>query len=102
MLNKEVMSLKGVVKSDSSVKQNGYFVRGLQRKSRTSVKGKLFESSICFKGGSMVYFVRREDCWEKFPHRLIKGVKSWVYKKYISISMRSFRKTKNKAIKAYV
>ena len=29
MLNKEVVSLEGIVKSDSSVEQKVYFVRGL-------------------------------------------------------------------------
>ena len=63
MLNKEVVSLKGVDKSDSSAEQRVYFVRGLQRKSRASIKGRLFEGSIGLRGGSIVYFVRREGCW---------------------------------------
>ena len=46
MSNKEVVSLKGVVKSDSSVEQRVYFVRELQRRSRASIKGRLFEGSI--------------------------------------------------------
>ena len=62
MDNKEVVSLEGVVKSDSSVEQRVYFVRGLQRKSRASIKGRLFEVSIALRGGSIVYFVRGEDC----------------------------------------
>ena len=62
MLNKEVVSLEGIIKSNSSVKQMVYFVRGLQRRSRASIKGRLFEGSIGHKGVSMVYFVRGEDC----------------------------------------
>ena len=39
MSNKEVVSFEGVVKSDSSVEQMVYFVRGLKRRSRASIKG---------------------------------------------------------------
>ena len=60
MSNKEVVSLEGVVKSDSSIEQMVYFVRGLQRKSQASIKGRMFEGSIDLRGGSMLYFV-----WEK-------------------------------------
>ena len=62
MSNKEIVNLEDVVKSDSSVEQRVYFVRELQRKSRALIKGKLFEGSIGLKVGSMVYFVRGEDC----------------------------------------
>ena len=58
MSNKEVMSLEGVVKNDSSVEQRVYFVRGLERRSRASIKRRLFEDSISLKGGYIVYFVR--------------------------------------------
>ena len=71
MLNKEVVSLEGVVKSDSSVEQRVYFVQGLQRGSRASIKGRLFEGSKGLGGGSIVYFVRGEDCWEGVPRWLI-------------------------------
>ena len=30
--------------------------------SRVSIKGRLFDGSIGLRGGSMVYFVRGEDC----------------------------------------
>ena len=44
------MSLEGVVKSDSSVEQKTYFVRGLQRRSQTSIKeSTLFEKTIVGK-----------------------------------------------------
>ena len=62
MFNKEVMSLEGVDKSDSSVEQNVYFVLGLQRRSQASIKGRLFEGFIGLMVDSMVYFVRGEDC----------------------------------------
>ena len=52
------MSLEGVIKSDSSVEQKVYFVQGLQRWSRASIKGRLFEGSIGLRGDSLVYFVR--------------------------------------------
>ena len=77
MSNKEVGSLKGVVKSDSSVEQKVYFVQGLQRKSQASIKGRLFEGSIgrreslwctLFEGRIV------EDYWEGIPHWLIKGM----------------------------
>ena len=71
MSKKEVVSLEGVVKSDSSVEQRVYFLRGLQRRSRASSKGRLFEGSIGLNGGSVVYFVRGEDCWEGVPQWLI-------------------------------
>ena len=29
--------------------------------------GRLFEDSIGLRGGSMVYFVRGENCWERDP-----------------------------------
>ena len=74
MSNKEVMSLDGVVKSDSSVEQRVYFVQGLQRRSRASIKGRLFEGSTGLRGGSIVYFVQGEDCWEGVPRWLIKGI----------------------------
>ena len=67
MSNKEVLSLKGVVKSDSSVEQRVYIVRGLQKRSRALIKGRLFESFIGLRGGSMVYFVQGEDCWVRSP-----------------------------------
>ena len=67
MSNKEVVSLEGVVKSDLIVEQKVYFVRGLQRRSQVSIKGRLFEGFIGLRGGSMVYFVRGEDCWERCP-----------------------------------
>ena len=35
---------------------------GSREKSRTSIKGRLFEGSIGLWGGSIVYFVRGEDC----------------------------------------
>ena len=73
MSNKEVVSLEGIVKSDSSVEQMVYFVRRLQRKrSRDSIKGRLFESHIGFRGGSIMYLVRGEDCWER-SYRPSKG-----------------------------
>ena len=46
MSNKEVVRLESVVKIDSSVEQMVYFVQGLQRRSRASTKGRLFEGSI--------------------------------------------------------
>ena len=61
MSNKEVVSLEDVVKSYSSVEQMVKFVRGLQRRSRASIKGRLFEGSIDLRGGSMMYFARGED-----------------------------------------
>ena len=64
MSNIEVVSLEGIVKSDSSVEQRVYFVRGLQRRSRASIKGRLFKGSIGLRGGSIVYFVRGKDCRE--------------------------------------
>ena len=45
------MSLKGVVKGDSSV-EKGYT---------------LFEGSIGLRKDTVVYFVRGEDCWEGVP-----------------------------------
>ena len=51
MSNKEVVSLEGVVKSDSSVEQRVYFVRGLRRP---------------LKGGSIMYFVRHEFISKKY------------------------------------
>ena len=57
MLNKEVVSLESVVKSDPSVEQRVYFVRGLQKRSRALIKGRLFEGSISLIKGSMLYFV---------------------------------------------
>ena len=45
-----------VVKSDSSVEQRVCFVRGLQRRSRASLKGRSFEGSTGLGGG----FVRGE------------------------------------------
>ena len=59
MSNKEVVSLKGVVKSDSSVEQRVYFVRGFQRRSRVSIKRRLFEGFIV-RGGSGVLCLRTE------------------------------------------
>ena len=59
MSNKEVVSLKNIVKSDSSVEQRVYFVRGLQRRSRVSIKGRLPEGSICLGGGSVVLLCSR-------------------------------------------
>ena len=50
-VDKEVVSIEGVVKSDSSVEQRVHFVRGLQRMSRASIKERLFESSIDFVRG---------------------------------------------------
>ena len=44
-----------------------YFVQGILRRSRVSIKRRLFEGSIDLRGGSMVYFVRGEDCWEMSP-----------------------------------
>ena len=70
MSNKEIVSLKGVVKSDLSVEQRVYFVRGLQR-SRTSIKRRQFEGSIGLMGGSMVYFEGR-IVGRGVPYRLIK------------------------------
>ena len=64
MSNKEVVSLKGVVKSDSSVEQRVYFVRGLQKRSRALIKGRLFDGYIDFRGGSIVYFVQGEHWCE--------------------------------------
>ena len=31
------------------------------------IKERLFEDSIGLRGGSIVYFVRGEDCWERSP-----------------------------------
>ena len=64
MSNKEVASLEIVVKSDSSVEQIMYFFNGSKEKSKTSIKGRLFEGYIGLMGDSMVYFVRVDDCWE--------------------------------------
>ena len=33
-----------------------------REKSRSSIKGRLFEGSIGLRGGSMVYFVRGDNC----------------------------------------
>ena len=46
----------------SNVEQRVYFVRGLQRRSRALIKGRLFEGSIDFREGSVVYFIGKEDC----------------------------------------
>ena len=35
-----------------------YFVRGLQRRGRASIKGRLFDGSMGLREGSVVYFVR--------------------------------------------
>ena len=62
MSNKKVVSLYGIVESDSSVEEMVHFIRGLKRKSRASIKESLFDGSIDLKGGHMVYFVGEEDC----------------------------------------
>ena len=59
MSNKGVVSLESVVKSDLCVEQRVYFVRGLQKRSQASIKGR---GSIGLKKGSVVYFVQEEDC----------------------------------------
>ena len=75
MSNKEVVSFKDVVKSHSNVEQRVYFVRELQRRSRASIKGRLFEGSIGLGRDSIVgtLFEGRivEDCWEGVPQWLI-------------------------------
>ena len=48
--------------------------KGSRERSRVSIKSRRFEGSIDPRGGSMVYFVRGEDCWEGVPHWLIKGM----------------------------
>ena len=50
MSNKVVVSLESVVTSESSVEQRVYYVRGLQRRSRALIKGRLFEGSIGLRG----------------------------------------------------
>ena len=49
---------------------------GSKERSRASIKGRLFESSIGLKGDSMVYFVRGKSCLGLLkgvvPHRVIK------------------------------
>ena len=105
MSNKEVVSLEGVVKSDSSVEQKVYFVRGFQRRSWVSIKGRLFVGSIGFRGGSIVYFVRGENCWG-----LLRGNPTlanlgndhgFISKEYFSIDMRPFGGPQSKAMRAY-
>ena len=44
-----------------------YFVRGFQKSSRVSIKGRLFEGSIGLRGDSIVYFVRGENRWKRSP-----------------------------------
>ena len=61
MLNKEVVSLEGVVKSDSCVEQRCTLFEGSREKESTSIKGRIFEGHIELRG-SMVYFIREEDC----------------------------------------
>ena len=57
MSNKRIVSLESIVKSDSSVEQIVYFVPGLHRTSRVSIKERLFEGSIGLRKGSMMYFI---------------------------------------------
>ena len=66
MSNKEIVSLEDV-KSDSSIEKRVYFVRWRQRRSRASIKERLFKGSIGLRGGTMVYFVQGEDCRERSP-----------------------------------
>jgi len=75
MSNKEVVGLKGVVKSDSSVEQKVYFVRGLQKRSRVLIKRRLFEGFIGL----------REALWcTLFEERIFgKGVSHWLIKRKI-------------------
>ena len=105
MSNKEVVSLEGVVKSDSCIEQRVYFVRGLQRKSRASIKGRLFQGSIGLGRGSIVYFVRGEDGWKLLgvsPTLANLGNDDgFISKEYISIGMRPFGKAQNKPMRAY-
>ena len=76
MSNKEVVSLKDVVKSDSSVEQRVYFVRELQRRNRASIKGRLFEANL----GNDREFISKE---------------------YIFIGTRPFGEAQSKAMRAY-
>ena len=55
-----VVSFEHVVKSDSNVEQRVYFVRGLQRRGRASIKERLFDCSMGLRESSVVYFVRGE------------------------------------------
>ena len=61
MSNKEIASLEGVVKSNSGVEQMVLF-EGSRERSRASIKERPLKGYIDLRGGSMVYFVRREDC----------------------------------------
>ena len=61
MLNKDYEP-QSVVKSDRSVEQMMYIVRRLRRRSQASFKERLFEGTIGLKRGSMLYFIRLEDC----------------------------------------
>ena len=105
MLNKEVVSLEGVVKSDSSVEQRVYFVRGLEWRSRALIKGRLFEGSIGLGGGSIVYFVWGEDCWGLLGGRPtltnLGNDDGFISKEYIFIGMRLFGEAQSKAMRAY-
>jgi len=95
MSNKEVVSLKDVVKSDSSVEQRVYFVQGLQRRSRASIKGRLFE-------GSIVYFVQGRGLLGGSPTLANLGNdEEFTSKEYISNGTRPFGETQNKATRAY-
>ena len=82
-----------------------YFVRGLQRRSRASIKGRLFEGSIGLRGGSMLYFVRWEDYWGLLggsPTLVNLGNDhEFISKEYISNGTRPFGETNNKAMRAY-
>ena len=106
MSNKEVVSLEGVVKSDSSVEQRVYFIRELQRRSRASIKERLFEGSIGLRGGSIVYFVRRGGLLrivgrESPTYANLGNDQEFTSKEYISLGTRPFGKTQNKATRAY-
>ena len=72
MSNKEVGTLESLVKSDSSVEQRVYFVRGLQRRSRASIKGRKavrgLYGVLCSRRG-LLRIVRKG-----VPYRLIKGL----------------------------
>ena len=77
MLNKEVVSLESVVKSDSQVlNKKCILFEGSQEKSQASIKGRQFEDYIASREALWcTLFEERivEDCWEGVPHWLIKG-----------------------------
>ena len=102
MSNKGVVSLKCIVKSDSSVEQRVYFVRVLQRKESSLDLGEVVQGLhrpqgrlygvLCSWGGLLGGSSTLAN---------LENDHGFISKEYISIDMRPFGETKNKTMRAY-